>query len=358
MKYYLEYLKQLKELALFAGAGGGLLATHHLLGWRCIGYVEMAEYPCKVLEARINDGLLSKAPIYQMHTSKFIKLGLAERYRGLVDVVTAGFPCTPFSRAGKQLGELDERNGWPDTITIIRIVQPRYVLLENSSTLISESYFGTILGDLAASGYDCRWDCIPAKAVGANHERDRVWIVAHANSVGQWQWSDQPIAEPQRNSTPNAGPSSQNVPHAKSIEWDDFGITIPRSNSEVRGSQESTGGCCSSGGCKEEEISNANGQQRQLYQPGQQSEIQQRDDAARNSSERPGSPLPHPNSEGPQRQGLQGTIAYPDWWQTEPALGRVADGVANRVERIRAAGNGQVPAVAAAVWRLLAESSA
>ena len=135
----------MNELALFAGAGGGLLATHHLLGWRCVGYVEMAEYPCKVLEERINDGLLSPAPIFQMHTRDFIRLGLAEKYRDVADVITAGFPCQPFSGAGLMLGELDERNGWPDTIAIIRLVRPHYVLLENVAKLTANVTRGTDL---------------------------------------------------------------------------------------------------------------------------------------------------------------------------------------------------------------------
>lgn len=332
----------MNELALFAGAGGGLLATHHLLGWRCVGYVEKEEYPCKVLEARINDGLLSKAPIYQMHTSEFIRLGLAEKYRGVVEIITAGFPCTPFSRAGKQLGELDERNGWPDTIAIIRIVRPRFVLLENSSTLIANEYFGTILGDLAASGYDTRWDCIPASAIGANHERDRVWIVAHANRNGRHKNVERQPFQSNR----NGQQAGEEVAHAEGIGWDGPGAKATGGDTEVRGAQEPTGGCGSSGGgngnlCKSPE---------QRLSDGRSSSL---GDASLQKSKRSGSPIPHPNSERPQRQGLQRPTPYRSWWETEPALGRVADGVAARVDRIKAIGNGQVPAVVAAVWRML-----
>jgi len=182
----------MNELALFAGAGGGLLATHHLLGWRCVGYVEMAEYTCKVLEARINDGLLSKAPIFQMHTKDFIRLGLAEKYRGVADVITAGFPCQPFAIGGKRRGANDDRNAWPDTIRIIREVKPQWVFLENSPNLLSVQHQGTtppyiqqIIGELASSGYVGRWGCLSASTLGADHKRKRVWIVAHAIGQGR-----------------------------------------------------------------------------------------------------------------------------------------------------------------------------
>jgi len=182
----------MNELALFAGAGGGLLATHHLLGWRCVGYVEMAEYPCKVLEARINDGLLSKAPIFQMHTRDFIKQGWPEKYRGLVDVVTAGFPCQPFCSGGRRAGHNDERNAWPDTIRIIDKVKPQWVFLENSPKLLSPfrkrkcpAYFNTILRDLATIGYDARWGCLSASTLGAEHKRKRLWIAAYPSSQGR-----------------------------------------------------------------------------------------------------------------------------------------------------------------------------
>lgn len=89
--------------------------------------------------------------------------------------------CQPFSVAGRQGAQNDERNRWPDTIRVIREVQPRFAFLENVPGLLagSHGYFGTILGDLAASGYDAVWSCLPAAAVGAPHRRDRLWVLAH-----------------------------------------------------------------------------------------------------------------------------------------------------------------------------------
>lgn len=168
----------MRELSLFSGAGGGLLGSK-LLGWKCYGYVEFNDYCQRVIRQRIDDGILDNAPIFG-DIRTFISDGYARRYRGMVDVVTAGFPCQPFSTAGKQLGADDPRNMWPSTIECIRQIRPRYAFLENVPALLSSGYFGTILADLAESGYDCRWRVLSSAELGASHRRDRVWIVAHS----------------------------------------------------------------------------------------------------------------------------------------------------------------------------------
>lgn len=167
----------MNELSLFTGIGGGLLGTK-LLGWNHIGYVEWDKYCCKVLEQRIKDGILDDSPIWNLDIREFNRR-YAEKYRGLVDVITAGFPCQPFSVAGKRAGADDERNMWPAAIECIHLVRPRYALLENVPGLLTSGYFGTILRDLAESGYDCRWRCLSAAEVGASHLRDRLFIVAY-----------------------------------------------------------------------------------------------------------------------------------------------------------------------------------
>lgn len=167
----------MNELALFAGGGGGLLGSK-LLGWRCVGYVEIDDYCQKILAQRIKDEFLDEAPIFG-DIKAFLREGYARSYQGVVDVITAGFPCQPWSVAGARRGERDDRNLWPDTIRVIREVGPRWCMLENVPALLANPYFGRILSDLAESGYDARWDCIPASALGAPHRRDRLWIIAH-----------------------------------------------------------------------------------------------------------------------------------------------------------------------------------
>ncbi len=173
----------MNELCLFAGAGGGSLASKHLLGHTTVCYVEIADYCQQVLQARIRDGLLDDAPIWDD-----VRTFDGRPWRGCVDLITAGFPCQPFSCAGQQRGKDDERNMWPETIRIIREVGPRFCLLENVSNLLAYEYYGTILGELAESGFDIRWGVLSAAGVGANHLRNRLWIYADADrDRGLWR---------------------------------------------------------------------------------------------------------------------------------------------------------------------------
>ena len=170
------------ELSLYSGAGGGLLGTK-LLGWTCTGYVEINDYCQKVIAQRIKDGILDRAPIFG-DIKTFLIEGYAESYSGMVDVITAGFPCQPFSVAGKGKGESDERNMWPETRDCISRIRPPYVFLENVPGLFADRYIQRIFGELAALGYDCKWKIVSASQVGAPHLRERIWIVAHPQSTG------------------------------------------------------------------------------------------------------------------------------------------------------------------------------
>lgn len=170
----------MNELSLFSGAGGGLLGTM-LLGFRSIGYVEWDDYCQRVLAIRIKDGILPDAPIFG-DIKTFIDDGYAASYTGLVDVLTAGFPCQPFSVAGKQKGANDERNMWPSTATVIGIVKPRFVLLENVPGI--RSYLPVVVRDLRRLGYEVQRPLIlGADDVGAPHRRKRVWIMAYTREV-------------------------------------------------------------------------------------------------------------------------------------------------------------------------------
>ena len=166
----------MNELSLFTGAGGGLLGSI-LLGWHPIGYVEWDDYCQRVIAARIKDGILPDAPIFG-NIKTFISDWYAASYQGLVDVITGGFPCQPFSVAGKQKGADDERNMWPATAECIGIVRPRFVLLENVPGI--RTYLPVVVRDLRRLGYEVSRPLIlGADDIGAPHRRKRVWIVAN-----------------------------------------------------------------------------------------------------------------------------------------------------------------------------------
>ena len=278
----------MKELSLFSGAGGGLLGSL-LLGWETIGYVEFNDYCQRVIRARIDDGILHDAPIFG-DIRTFLSEGYAAAYTGLVDVVSGGFPCQPFSVAGKRAGADDPRNMWPSTLGVIRTVRPRYAFLENVPGLINSGYFDTILGDLAESGYDARWRVLSAAELGAPHKRDRFWIVA----------------------------DDMQQRKLDSFLWEANSDRIGQARSELASVADTEGDAITDASKPRLE--------KQQRQPG--------------------------NNE--QEQSAAKRTSYPrQWWATEPNVGRVAHGVASRVDRLKALGNGQVPAVAAAAWRLL-----
>lgn len=169
----------MNELSLFSGAGGGLLATKYLLGWKHVGYVEKEEYCQQQIASRIKDGLLDDAPIFG-DVEAFIGEGYAEAYQGVVDVISAGFVCTDVSLANQEFCGLDgERSGatWDFTRDCIRIIRPRKVWLENSPAILVRG-FERVANDLAAMGYSFRWGVLGAAHIGGLHERERWWCLA------------------------------------------------------------------------------------------------------------------------------------------------------------------------------------
>lgn len=239
----------MNELAVFAGAGGGILGGH-LLGWRTVCAIERDAYAAQVLAQRQNDGALPPFPIWSD-----VRSFDGRPWRGLIDVVSGGFPCQDISAAGNGIGITGERSGlWKQMARIVSEVLPRKIYMENSPLLVGRG-LAVVLGDLAEMGYDARWGVIGAADFGAPHQRDRIWL----------------IAEDTRQSVANARGE-----HVKRI--------FPcRADSQVGG------------------------------RPIERS--------ARSRSDGIG------------------------WWSSEPGMGRVADGVAYRVDRLKALGNGQVPVV-------------
>ena len=162
----------MNELALFAGAGGGILGGK-LLGWRTIAAVEWEPYPTSVLIQRQNDGILPPFPIWDD-----VQTFDGRPWQGIVDVVSGGFPCQDISSAGKGAGLDGERSSmWYHMLRIIKEVRPKYAFIENSAHLRTKG-LTTVLQGLAEVGYDAAWGVLSAEDCGANHQRKRMWILA------------------------------------------------------------------------------------------------------------------------------------------------------------------------------------
>jgi DNA (cytosine-5)-methyltransferase 1 len=278
----------LNELALFAGAGGGILGGH-LLGWRTVCAVEWEQYPASVLCARQNDGLLPPFPIWDD-----VQTFDGKPWRGIVDVVSGGFPCTDISAAGKGAGIDGEASGmWREMARIIHEVRPRYVFVENSPMLTSRG-LGVVLGDLASMGFDAKWGVLGANDIGANHQRDRIWIRAE-------------LAYPERMGREERAKERGELENQETSNQSDYCGETSREGEAIADSE--------------------------------RTRLERREDCGKQEvtwTRSGGSPIGHAS-----------------WWSTEPNVGRVAHGVAARMERIKAIGNGQVPLCAATAWRIL-----
>lgn len=165
----------LRELALFAGAGGGILGGK-LLGWSTVCAVEIDPYARSVLLARQNDGSLSPFPIWDD-----IRTFDGRPWRGIVDVVSGGFPCQDISAAGNGAGIEGERSGlWSEMARIIGEVRPHFAFVENSRLLVGRG-LTRVVADLADMGMDAKWGIVGADDCGAPHIRKRIWILAYAD---------------------------------------------------------------------------------------------------------------------------------------------------------------------------------
>lgn len=191
--------------------------------------------------------------------------------------------------------------------------RPAFAFLENVPGLLAKPYFGTILGELAEAGYRVEWDCVSVAEVGAPHKRERLWIIAHDSS-----WQSWPIFIQSRKGSTNITRSgNKTLAYPNSLGCNRRSINEGQETPE-RG-RTSTGG-------------------------------KNMADARSN-----GLALNGKSGDGPEKRDT-GRVPPDDggeFWAIEPELGRVADGVAHRVDRLRAIGNGQVPGVAAMAWRLL-----
>ena len=163
----------MNELALFAGAGGGLLSSE-MLGWKTICAVEYGKFPASVLVARQNDGFLPAFPIWDD-----IRTFDGRAWRGIVDVISGGFPCQAYSTAASGRNTADDL--WPEMRRVVADVAPKYVFAENVSRIAIDQ----AANDCEQMGYKTKAISLSAKDMGADHIRERYWLLAYANDNGE-----------------------------------------------------------------------------------------------------------------------------------------------------------------------------
>ena len=302
-------------MSLFTGIGGLDLAAEWA-GFETVGQCEWMDYQRAVLEKHW-PGLPRWRDIRTLTGEDFYaRTGLRT-----VDVISGGFPCQPFSTAGKRRGKEDDRYLWPEMLRVIQEIRPRWVVGENVAGIVSMA-LDTVLSDLEAIGYTCEAIVIPACAVDAPHRRDRVAIVAYRMRDG----GETGVADSQRGQEGDANQpfhSGSPLANAERIGLRENGdqpcVDCERNDpaqKQGRGAELRTAGCCGS------YVSNADG-------PVQSISMQTR-------GGRPGS----------------GDVG---WWAAEPNVGRVAHGVPHRVDRLRCLGNAVVPQQFYPIFAAIAE---
>jgi len=339
----------MREVSLFSGAGGGLLGSL-ILGWRTVAAVEIDPYCQRVLcarggyvadaechgrlddEADRNAGIV-ESPAGQMGgagSEQAVSAGSGSKgfpvYGDIrtfhpepdsCDIVTGGFPCQPFSHAGKRLGEDDSRNMWPHAVRVLVESGAPLGFFENVPGLLSSGYFGTILGDLAEGGFDAQWCVLGADDVGAPHRRKRLWILAYSPS--------------HLRGTPR---------HDERVAFDGAGTEVAYARCR---SDESLG--ISREFSRETGAAEREGHQRERSR-----------DAVGSGSPWWCDPA-DADPDGEQAQRPPESWEERDPWLLEPYVGRVVAGIPERVGRLRALGNAQCPQSMAAAFTLLARDA-
>lgn len=324
-------MKRLTHLSLFSGIGGLDLAAEWA-GMKTVGQCEWAEYPTKVLEKHWPDAPRWKDIQTLTGESFYERTGLRT-----VDVISGGFPCQPFSVAGKQRGKEDDRYLWPEMVRVIKELRPTWVVGENVAGIVRMA-LADILSELEACGYRTRTFLIPACAVGARHRRYRVAIVAYADRTGRKEQHTSGITDQQGftcrgcNEGNVCNTAGEGLPDRTGIQMErpeteqkperpDRGISDTNRSKTVRREQcqETLGEDAGTGNCngnREEEHAEW---ERRTAQSGLGGVVDGFSDR------------------------MDGDSMIDHYWDEEPDIPRIATGIQNRVGRLKALGNAVVP---------------
>ena len=342
--------------SLFSGIGGFDLGLERA-GMKVIWQSEIDEFASKVLKKHWpevpNLGDITKVDWTNIERP---------------DVICGGYPCQPFSTAGKRGGANDPRHLWPAMFNAICLLRPQYALMENVRGHLSLG-FGRVLGDLAEIGYDAEWQVIPAAAVGAPHKRDRVFIVAYPTSEFSNGSNDNPRIGLESQSLfkfrNNGG--SQSLANTN----DTRSRTRKRRTNKNGSSQIKKGSniAQSESGRHGANVANTDRRRRKQCEPKTKSVSGISSSSKRNSTEMADTDGEQLGQRGRTKDigsknkvwsdhgRRETTNGFRQWWEVEPDVGRVANGVPNRVDRLKGLGNAIVPQVAELVGALVVKHS-
>ena len=311
-------MKKLKILDLFSGIGGFSLGLEATGGFETAAFCDIDPYCRSVLKKH-----WPNVPIFEdIRKLKGTDIGT-------VDIITGGYPCQPFSVAGKQKGVEDKRHLWPEYFRLIKECRPTWVIGENVSGHIKLG-LDSVIEDLESEGYATRTFSISASSIGANHKRERIWIVANSHNT--------------RNRTPQYDCKQKQSKNKQ--EW--------KEHSQYKFSGQSKNVANAYG------VNDAVGRvDRTIQETGGSGSIDERGSGTNangfsysSKNETLDSTITNSNSKRQQEQWKTSTtqtknksIECGSWWKTEPNVGRVVNGLPNRVDRLKALGNSLVPQI-------------
>ena len=319
--------KKYKHLDLFSGIGGFSLGLEATGAFETVAFCDYDQYCQKVLRKHW-PWVTIYDDVKELNSERLSANGHTE-----VDIITGGYPCQPFSIAGRQKGEQDPRHVWPEMFRLVKELRPTWVIGENVSGHIKLG-LDTVLENLESEGYATRAFSISASSIGSNHQRERVWIIANTNELGWDNW----IYNREERQVSND--KERNIEESESER--DRRIDRIRQTSEAVEDTRRTQWPWSFLQDQDEDETRE-GYANQFERSGSAPES---DVADTEVSDTDSEGLARRWSECELREGQEeGQIGWSQWWQSEPNVGRVANGVPKRVDRLKSLGNSLVPMI-------------
>jgi len=343
---------KLKVLDLFSGIGGFSVGLERTGYYETVAFCEIDKY-CKLLLQKHWKGV----KIYD-DVKKITKEGFETDGIPSPDVITGGFPCQPFSVAGKQKGTSDDRHLWPEMFRIIKAFKPRFVIGENVRGIINIQdgvVFEAVCTDLESEGYEVQPFIIPAAGVGAPHRRERVWIIATNSSEfgcrsGSSNWKRRQIQNDEERNVKKDQPKQQRWEFRSREESNTWSITESRTNQGNEFRRQDLSG---SKNVADTYTRLGNGENQEI-QTGRNTSNTSSEDVADNDGERQQKQWrTEPIQEEVSRQTKGIGSERQSWWSIEPDVGRVAHGVQGRVHRLKGLGNAIVPQIAEEIGKAI-----
>ena len=342
---------KLNHLDLFSGIGGFSLGLEATGGFETKAFCDIEEYPRQVLQKHWPHVKQYK-DIKELNYERLKADGIDS-----IDIITGGYPCQPFSVAGLKKGEEDPGHLWPEYFRLIKECRPTWVIGENVPGHIKLG-LDTVIKDLESEDYSVRPFSISAASVGANHQRERIWIVAYSerndnfNEEQRVHGEEKKISREHREDNSTTGQSSRTSTARTQSDSHVVNSDSIRSLQHTETTKETSRRGTETSSMSTSDVANTNEWKNNTRNESKPREEEQFKFSPNSSSER--GVVANTNGEGSQRYGSEYELrksqeerktSWSRWWDIEPNVGRVAHGIPKRVDRLKGLGNSLIPQI-------------